>query len=219
MLGGNTVWLLSLEELSEADLEELYARLSPARKTKAEQIRAEMKKRQSVGAGYLLYLLKKRFSIEEDPVFMPGGKPVFSPEAGICFNISHSGPYAAIAFGKRALGLDIECAKRADLKMAKRFFKEEEYEHLAGLEQGEREDAFCKIWTGKEAILKATGTGLSVPLNSFSVLDTGENAPEKSGEAVEPRVCLAGDRYGLYQRRLTEKGSVLWVSLAVLHEL
>lgn len=218
ILGGSTVWLLYLRELTEKDFVKLYACLSAERRKKADGIRAEGKRKQSIGGGYLLYLLKKQFSIEEEPVIMPGGKPAFSPERGIWFNISHSGAAAALAFGEKVLGLDIEYGKRADLKVAKRFFRQEEYDYLAGLEEGAREDAFCRIWTGKEAVLKAAGRGLSVPLNSFSVLGETKKEAAKEGDFLEISVCLAGDRYGLCQQKLTENGYFLWASVAFLHE-
>ena len=200
VMQGSTVWILSLQELCEADLQNMYACCSEVRQQKAARLGSEMKKGQSVGAGYLLYLLKKRFAIEEEPVILSGGKPVFQKNAGVHFNLSHSGDYAALAFGKNELGMDIECVKRANLKVAKRFFKQEEYDYLSGKEGEEQADAFFRIWTGKEAVVKAAGGGLSVPLDSFCVL--------------EERIESCGKVYELCRRKLTEKGQTLWISVA-----
>lgn len=196
----STVWLLHLREMSRKDLESMYACCSIERQKKAESLRSEVKWRQSVGAGYLVFLLKKHFSIEEEPVVLPGGKPVFAKKSELCFSLSHSGDYAALAFGRKPLGMDIECVRRANLKVAKRFFQKEEYEYLAEREGAEQADAFFRIWTGKEAVVKAAGGGLSVPLDSFSVL----------GKRLES----SGYAYELYQQKLAESGQALWISVA-----
>lgn len=199
-LGEATVCLLSLRELSERNVEEMYALCGGERREKADKITSVSKKRQSVGAGYLLYLLQKKLQIYETPVILSGGKPVFVENKDVHFNLSHSGDYVALAYGDAPLGVDIERVARADLKIAKRFFAKEEYEHLAEREEEEQADLFARIWTAKEAVVKASGKGLSIPLERFSVL----------GETVD---CL-GDRYRLSQKKICEQGETLWLSVA-----
>ncbi|MBD5549841.1 MAG: 4'-phosphopantetheinyl transferase superfamily protein [Lachnospiraceae bacterium] len=199
-LGNSTLWLLCLQELSDEELKKMYACCSIKRREKTERMKSELKRKQSVGAGYLLFLLKQKFSIEEDPVALPGGKPVFQENKNIHFNISHSGPYAAIAFGKSPLGMDIECVKRANLKVAKRFFKKEEYDYLSEKEGIEQADAFYRIWTGKEAVAKASGAGLSMPFDRFSVL--------------EKVIDCSENRYELCRQKFADGGQTLWISVA-----
>lgn len=201
-LGDITLWLLCLEEISEADFARMYACCSKERRAAADRIKADLKRKQSVGTGYLLFRLRKRFSIEVEPVVMPNGKPVFPEHAGVHFNLSHSGAYAALAFGNTPLGLDVECVKQANLKMAKRFFAKEEYECLAEADETEQADIFTKLWTGKEAVVKASGAGLCVPLSGFSVI----------GEIVE----FKEKRYELYRQKIAENGQTLWISAARL---
>lgn len=201
-MGESTIWLLCLEDISEADFDEMYACCTKERREAADRIKSGLKRRQSVGAGYLLSLLKKQFFIEEDPVVWQGGKPAFREERNLHFNISHSGGYAVLAYGEAPLGVDIECVKRTDLKVAKRFFRKEEYDYLAEQPAAEQAGFFCRMWTGKEAVVKASGAGFSIPLNSFSVL----------GEIVE----CSGNKYELYQQRMTEAGQDFWVSVARL---
>ncbi len=203
-----TLWLLYLEKITDEELEKMYALCSGQRQEKADRIKQGMKRKQSIAAGYLLFLLKERFSIEEEPVILSGGKPVF-PEHGqgegtVHFSISHSRDAVLLAFGERPLGADIEFTDRADLKVAKRFFTKEEYERLADLEGGEQKDAFCRIWTGKEAVVKAAGSGLATALNGFSVL----------GETAE----LSGERYELYRQKIAAGGQSAWICAAQLIE-
>lgn len=216
--GDSTLWLLCLQDLAEEDYAEMYASIGPARQNKADEIKAALKRKQSIGAGYLLYLLKKQFSIAEDPVISPGGKPVFPENKEIFFNISHSGTYVGLAFGKRELGLDMESVKRADLRVAKRFFREEEYEYLANLEESVRADAFCRLWTGKEAILKAAGKGLAASLDGFPVLGDSEAASGKESFLMDAVVSWGDNRYGLRQQKFPESEALFWVSMAILHE-
>jgi 4'-phosphopantetheinyl transferase len=98
--------------------------------------------------------------------------------SGVTFNISHSGGIALLAFTRRRdIGVDVE-QQRSDFDLdgiADRFFSAHEQTQLAALPAEERADAFFRCWTRKEAYIKATGDGLSLPLSQFDVsLRTGE---------------------------------------------
>jgi 4'-phosphopantetheinyl transferase len=54
--------------------------------------------------------------------------------------------------------------------VAERFLAAPERDALAGLEGDELTRAFFELWTAKEALVKALGTGLSRALDSFTVL-------------------------------------------------
>jgi 4'-phosphopantetheinyl transferase len=109
------------------------------------------------------------------------GKPSLGPaHAGknLKFNISHSGGVTLLAFTcDREIGVDVEQV-RTDfdvLALARRFFSAEEQSQLAELPTEKSVDAFFRCWTRKEAYIKATGDGLSLPLNQFDVsFDAGE---------------------------------------------
>jgi len=98
--------------------------------------------------------------------------------SGITFNLSHSGGIALYAFTRgREIGVDVEQV-RGDFDVepiARRFFSAQEQIHLNDLPKAERVEAFFRCWTRKEAYLKATGSGLSLPLSQFDVsLGAGE---------------------------------------------
>lgn len=85
------------------------------------------------------------------------------------FNWSHSGSTAVVAIAQRLplLGVDVEGLKRSHLDplaLAKRFFADQEYAALAALPEADRRAAFRRLWTAKEAVLKAHGRGLSYGL-------------------------------------------------------
>lgn len=99
-------------------------------------------------------------------------------ESGVTFNVSHSGGIALLAFTRgREIGVDVEQVRQdSDLEaIARRFFSMHEQNQLAALPAQKRIDAFFRCWTRKEAYIKATGDGLSLPLNQFDVsLEVGE---------------------------------------------
>jgi 4'-phosphopantetheinyl transferase len=97
----------------------------------------------------------------------------------VAFNVSHSGGIALMAFTRgREIGVDVEQFRRdSDLEsISRRFFSTHEQNQLAALPTAERAAAFFRCWTRKEAYIKATGEGLSLPLDQFDVsLGVGES--------------------------------------------
>lgn len=88
------------------------------------------------------------------------------------FNLSHSGSRALLAFARgRKVGVDIE-QMRNNLEyevLALRFFSPAEQKELSALGLSEKCRGFFRCWTRKEAYIKATGAGLSLPLGEFDV--------------------------------------------------
>ena len=102
----------------------------------------------------------------------PHGKPGLAGIKGPQFNVSHSGSWALIGLSdRRPIGVDIELTRNSgdELDLARSFFSDAEYRTLEGLEDGARLQSFYKIWTCKEAVLKAIGAGISAHLKDFSV--------------------------------------------------
>lgn len=104
-----------------------------------------------------------------------GGKPfVAEPTAKppVRFNLSHAGEeiLCAVALGTE-VGVDIERLDRQTdhLALAERFFSPRELESLHSLSGPELAQRFFTCWVRKEAFIKAIGTGLSMPLQSFTV--------------------------------------------------
>lgn len=101
----------------------------------------------------------------------PHGKPELEGHA-LSFNVSHAGDYALIAVTRRlAVGIDIEriSPSRSSAEIAARFFSPAEQAALAACPESDRTPAFFRIWTRKEAVIKALGDGLACPLASFDV--------------------------------------------------
>jgi 4'-phosphopantetheinyl transferase len=101
------------------------------------------------------------------------GKPVLlKPSAALEFNVSHSGDCVLIAVTSGVpCGVDIEhgWANTAELSIAENFFCPREVEWLSRTERG-----FLRLWATKEAVIKAVGRGLSIPLSDVDVTDVVE---------------------------------------------
>ena len=99
------------------------------------------------------------------------GKPALDGDAGLEFNVSHSGDVALVAIAlDRRIGVDVERHRSVDIDdLAARFFSDDERRGIVGSEGAEKLARFYACWTRKEAYLKATGRGLSLPLDRFSV--------------------------------------------------
>lgn len=100
--------------------------------------------------------------------FSPSGKPYFK---NIEFNLSHSENYVLIALSNKPVGIDIEIPKENfDFEpILKNTFGSDEINYINS--HIPRKESFLTLWTRKEALLKATGEGLTDELTSISVLD------------------------------------------------
>jgi 4'-phosphopantetheinyl transferase len=100
------------------------------------------------------------------------GKPFLEDAPWLRFNLAHSDALALVAMARDIeVGVDVERrrAVRDAAALAARYFTPEEAGELATLPEDLRSDAFLRAWTLKEAVLKATGKGLTQALDSFRV--------------------------------------------------
>ncbi|HEY3043359.1 MAG TPA: 4'-phosphopantetheinyl transferase superfamily protein [Vicinamibacterales bacterium] len=103
------------------------------------------------------------------------GKPALRAldhDPPIRLNVTHSGDMAAYVFARnREVGIDVE-AVRSDLsveEVAERLFSPYELAELQTLPPEQRNEAVFLCWTRKEAYVKARGSALGIPLDSFHV--------------------------------------------------
>ena len=115
--------------------------------------------------------------LECDPraiVFSIGchGKPRIAPDCDLHFNLSHSGSTIALGIAHGVeIGVDIEEVTRsvAFEDLADRFFAVSEAAAVRSSCPHARRRLFFHFWTAKEAVLKATGSGLSVPVRNVEI--------------------------------------------------
>jgi 4'-phosphopantetheinyl transferase len=93
-------------------------------------------------------------------------------EPRLRFNLTHTEGLVAVAFCRgHDVGVDAEAVNRGSPihELAGRFFSPEEAAFIADAPTPFDRARFFDVWTAKEAVVKALGVGLSLPLDSFSV--------------------------------------------------
>ena len=94
-------------------------------------------------------------------------RPYFK-QGGPDFNISHSGEHIVCAISNTCrVGIDIEEVKAVELEDYSAQFNYSEWLTVRAATDQER--AFFRIWTQKEALIKANGKGLSLPLKTIYI--------------------------------------------------
>ncbi|MDO8793491.1 MAG: 4'-phosphopantetheinyl transferase superfamily protein [Vicinamibacterales bacterium] len=104
----------------------------------------------------------------------PHGRPEIAGPGGVPplrFSLSHTAGLVALAVALQVdVGIDVEGinARASGLDIARHYFASSEAEDLEALPPERQGRAFLEYWTLKEAYIKATGLGLSMPLKSFA---------------------------------------------------
>ncbi|MCW5515227.1 4'-phosphopantetheinyl transferase family protein [Muriicola sp. Z0-33] len=176
MLSKNTiaVWTIDQRLIESVSLHQKHlslAELDHAKKYRFDKDRYTF----IIGRGILRHLLghyTKQHPSEINFKFGDQGKPFIDDNKAPYFNISHSGNILVMGFCmEHPLGVDVELIKSDfDLaELARQNFSEKEIKALNSLNKNEQDRAFYRCWTRKESFIKAIGSGLSFPLDAFSV--------------------------------------------------
>jgi 4'-phosphopantetheinyl transferase len=105
------------------------------------------------------------------------GKPRL-PGSALEFSLTHSRRRVGVAFAHGLpVGLDVEdvTASRQGGALALTVLAPAEQSALAALPENRQSDGFLRYWTRKEAVLKATGFGLSVSPDLVAVTAPGDS--------------------------------------------
>ena len=121
--------------------------------------------------------------------YLEHGKPfakVNGAPSGEGFNLSHSGQHGLIGFSSRdRLGVDLEVrAPGRDFDgIASSVYGPREQRALSVAARDEKADVFYRLWSLKEALIKALGTGFSLNPSRFEV----------------PEPMIEGERSGMFR--------------------
>jgi 4'-phosphopantetheinyl transferase len=161
-------------------LEKVSKSLSEERQNKIARLTTEKARALSAGSEMLLQTaIRETFGISGPLRFTKGpfGKPLLAEYPHIHFNLSHSGYYAVCALGCEPVGVDLQMIGALKMKLARRFFSEEELCWLESLPKEKQIRGFYDLWAIKESYMKYTGLGFHLPLASF-VVKISESYPD-----------------------------------------
>ena len=123
------------------------------------------------------------------------GRPrytVHGNEGAFGLSICHAGDTAVAALSCRPeweIGVDLECVLPRNASLESVALSQQEQHQLGSLEGTSRDRAVTLVWVMKEAILKALGLGLRMPLGQLSV--HLERLPDCFIPAAGEASCLA----------------------------
>lgn len=187
---------LEISSMPEDALEALIRRLPPARRERLFRLHPAQRRESAGAAALACCALQRAFSAAPAPIGLTIrqllAEPWFVPET---WPVDGRGkPFAAVSKRRmdggmspsptpaasrppqqatRPVGLDVQRLPAAfTTQQLERFCRRLHPEEAAALHilSGERQrEAFCRLWTGKESVLKLTGLGLRGPLNRFAV--------------------------------------------------
>ncbi|MFW0738284.1 4'-phosphopantetheinyl transferase family protein [Flavobacterium sp. T12S277] len=130
-------------------------------------------------------------------------KPYFEDNR-VLFNISHSGEIVVCALSdQHEVGIDVEIITDIETADFKPQMTDIEWTKIARSQN--KKEAFFEYWTQKEAVLKAQGHGLIVPLKSFEVLD---NTTEINGEKYYLSEVKIDEKYKCHISLKTDAGEI-----------
>ncbi len=178
------VWAINVD--SQNDPNPHHASLSPAEWRRAQGFRFERDRHRFIARrDALRQLLGRYLALEPAEIEIDKGEGRKPAVAGphrkygatgvppdIQFSCSHSEGLALLAFAHGIpVGVDLERLRPMPEveDVARRFFAPREYRALVDMPLQDRPAGFYKCWTRKEAVVKALGLGLAMPLDSFTV--------------------------------------------------
>jgi 4'-phosphopantetheinyl transferase len=177
---------------SAVSLEDAVAIFSPEENARAARFHFEEDRERWTRSRALLRLwLALRLEVSpESLVFETGshGKLSLRAHPRCHFNLSHSGSLVALAAGPEPVGIDIEhCRDLPFASLATHAFRPEEIAAIqSSVDPG---GLFYQLWTAKEAVMKCTGQGMSLPPADIDI-SMKDSVPSSAS-------CSGGRRYAL----------------------
>lgn len=148
----------------EALFRRVYGIMPEYRRVKTDRVIPSEQKRLSLAAGFLLKRSCEDAGIpgaDERIVLSQYGKPELAC-GGVYFSLSHSGESAMCAISSVPVGCDVEIIKPVGDNLAVTALSPEEYELFTLTPTEARPRLFTRMWTMKEAFMKADGRGLGI---------------------------------------------------------
>jgi 4'-phosphopantetheinyl transferase len=159
------VWVIKVTEEGPLGLRAARALLGGA--DRSDLRRRDDRDRSLLARATLMRLFATRADTDAASVLIDHdepGRPIVRGNAGLMLAVAHSGDFVACAISTRRVGVDIERSDRieADDDLARRVCTSHERRELERLPAPLRRAALIRLWTRKEAVVKALGVGLAI---------------------------------------------------------
>ena len=169
------LWLTSIQDRASAA--DVYSLLDDTERARSRRYRFERDRIRFVNRrAYLRQVLASYIQVEPSRIRLrtaSHGRPQLADGGDLSFNLSHADGMVAVVVARGTrVGMDLERLRPIEDvgELARGLFHPREVAALLSAPSAQRSAAFLSIWTRKEAIVKADGRGLSVPLDRFDVL-------------------------------------------------
>ena len=151
--------------LDDNAVEQVLPYLDDKRRSRIRRLRVPLKRAQCVAAGLLLTKVLGKDGVAPDLAYGENGKPYLADKTNTHFSITHSDKWVFLAVADCEIGIDAQMPRKVCPRLAARSTSPEE---LAWVKE-DTEPHFTRLWTMKEAYLKYTGTGLTVPIRTVTL--------------------------------------------------
>lgn len=171
------IWAIPFDAYVAPNAESLEC-LSEDELRRAEQFQFEAPRRRFLAARLALRRLLGQYldlpAANVSLAYNPFGKPLLGKTHGdvLRFNLAHTSELALVAVTRGCdVGVDIERLRAVNRleSIANRYLHPAESTGILAAAVELQQEAFLRCWTAKEAVIKATGTGLSDSLGAFCV--------------------------------------------------
>ena len=171
---------------SYTPLPEVSSMIPACRMEKVTSLRHQADKQRSLAASLLLSYAMKEYGFPYDTSIQISshGKPYIASANGddFHFNLSHSGSYAAIAYGPSPVGIDIQENRTISEGVANRIQSEREKEDMSSYSGSEKKQhQLLQYWCIKESYIKFIGTGLSYDMRKCEIDFDAGTITDQSG--------------------------------------
>jgi 4'-phosphopantetheinyl transferase len=194
------IWLLDCSAW-EGDPAAELAMLTPAEQARARQFRFDRERRRfTIAHATLRRLLAERACVapaRQRMVFQRHRQPIVLAPSGWHVSLSYSGDHTLIGLSRAPIGIDLEMDRRIEdaAALSELHFTPQERRELAAQAPVLRSRAFLLGWTRKEACIKLTGQGLTLPTAMLaSGLEPDARALIVDGGAIEVESVATGGR-------------------------
>lgn len=167
--------IVNIFDVSDNELQHCMEHMPEQRKARVLRLRSEESRRRTI-AGELLArrLIAQQYGISPDCISFgrtERGKP-FAIGLPVEFSVSHSGELVLCAVSDKPVGADIQRIRPVNDRLIARVCTEKELLFVTDkrLSEQEKTKRFFRIWTGKEAYFKFTGTGIT-DLHAVCIFD------------------------------------------------